>query len=117
MESATRAGACVKQESRESDRAFLQALFSAAIPATILGGHLAARVEFPKWLGENSRRNKRVRLLQQLHEHMFLSTYGTDTTTLQLYYMSALRRALTTPLVHGGQEGIEKVMTFSTNEM
>ena len=37
-----------------------------------MSGHLAMQIEFPKWLGSNSKRNKFDRLMQELQMHMRL---------------------------------------------
>ena len=51
----------------------MQAMFSTVIPSITMNGYLGGRIDFPKWLGKNSSRNKHDRILQELKMHMALS--------------------------------------------
>lgn len=51
---------------------FVQAVFSSVVPGDFMEGHLTSQINFPTWLGKNSRRSKFERLLQELHMHMRL---------------------------------------------
>ena len=46
-----------------------QAVFSCVLPGEAMSGHLAGEIEFPSWLGNNSKKNKMDRLSQELHMH------------------------------------------------
>jgi hypothetical protein len=54
------------------DALFDQAMFSSVLPGDIMEGHLTCQINFPAWLGKNSRRSKFQRILQELHGHMRL---------------------------------------------
>lgn len=47
-------------------------MFSSVLPGEYMSGHLAGQIEFPRWLGNNSRRNKFDRIMQELQMHMRL---------------------------------------------
>ncbi|KAB7498285.1 Replication factor C subunit 1 [Armadillidium nasatum] len=82
-----------------------QALYSSVCPGQYMEGHLSAQVEFPRWLGNNSKKNKFDRLSQELLTHMRLriSASKQDIVT---DYSSRLRDAVVTPLVTKGSEGV-----------
>ncbi len=50
----------------------LQAFFSSVIPGEEMKGHLG-KSEFPRWLGQNSKKSKCDRMLQELRRHTRLS--------------------------------------------
>jgi replication factor C subunit 1 len=103
------------------------ALLSAVLPVSTIGGHLSAQLAFPTWLGRNSTRNKRARLLQQLHAHMALRcaqrthafmhvfvSCSCDQQSLLLDYVPLLRTSLTRPLTNaaGGEAGVSTVLAI-----
>lgn len=46
-----------------------QAMFSSVLPGEYMAGHFTGQINFPGWLGKNSKTNKRSRLAQELHDH------------------------------------------------
>ncbi|RXG69240.1 Replication factor C subunit 1 [Armadillidium vulgare] len=94
-----------------------QALYSSVCPGQYMEGHLSAQVEFPKWLGNNSKKNKFDRLSQELLTHMRLriSASKQDIVT---DYSSRLRDAVVSPLVTKGSEGVaEAVNVMLSNDL
>lgn len=47
----------------------VQAMFSSVIPGEFMAGHVTGQINFPGWLGKNSKRTKRSRLAQEIHDH------------------------------------------------
>lgn len=47
----------------------VQAMFSSVIPGEFMSGHVTGQINFPGWLGKNSKRTKRSRLAQEIHDH------------------------------------------------
>ncbi|KAL7636133.1 UNVERIFIED_CONTAM: hypothetical protein RMT77_013952 [Armadillidium vulgare] len=94
-----------------------QALYSSVCPGQYMEGHLSAQVEFPKWLGNNSKKNKFDRLSQELLTHMRLriSASKQDIVT---DYSSRLRDAVVSPLVTKGSEGVaDAVNVMLSNDL
>ncbi|XP_047498187.1 replication factor C subunit 1-like [Penaeus chinensis] len=90
-----------------------QAMFSSVLPGEYMSGHLAGQIEFPRWLGNNSRRNKFDRIMQELQMHMRLKVSGTK-LDVGMDYCGPLRNTVINPLIHHGQDGVQdavKVMT------
>ena len=90
----------------------VQALFSSVFPGEYMEGNGLSSIEFPQWLGKNSNRNKRARLLQELHTHMHLKISG-SLEALNMDYLPYLRRAVVNPLVKGDPETAAEVMHVS----
>jgi hypothetical protein len=65
-------------------------------------------VQFPTWLGKNSRRNKRARLLAELGLHMAAHTSG-GRESVRLDYLTSMRARLFAPLVAASKSGGERV--------
>jgi replication factor C subunit 1 len=86
-------------------------VFSVIRPAEFMNGNLAARIDFPKWLGKFSSRKKRFRLLTELAVRMSATTSG-DKALLRLDYLPHLVRPLTAPLADEGTDGIDKVLAL-----
>lgn len=85
----------------------LQAMYSSVIPGNVLEGHVAGQIQFPAWLGKNSRKNKMHRLCQEIHSHTRLSTSGSK-SSIYLDYAYHLRDAVVNPLIKDKADGIEK---------
>ncbi|XP_045514893.1 replication factor C subunit 1 [Pieris brassicae] len=85
----------------------LQAMYSSVIPGQQLSGHVGGQIQFPSWLGKNSRANKMSRLAQTIHAHTRLSTSGSK-SSIFLDYSSHLRDAILNPLIKDKNEGISK---------
>ncbi|PNF30645.1 Replication factor C subunit 1 [Cryptotermes secundus] len=82
-----------------------QAIFSSVLPGDLLEGHFTCQINFPAWLGKNSRRSKFQRLLQELHGHMRLNISGSK-EAVNLDYMTHLRDAISGPLIKDGVDGV-----------
>lgn len=50
----------------------LQGVHSLVLPGHYMHGGFSKRIEFPRWLGSNSKRNKCRRLLSELESHMLI---------------------------------------------
>ncbi|XP_028157701.1 replication factor C subunit 1 isoform X2 [Ostrinia furnacalis] len=87
----------------------MQAMYSSVIPGHWLSGHVAGQIQFPGWLGKNSRANKMQRLCQEIHAHTRLSTSGSK-SSIFLDYSSHLRDAIVTPLIKDRSEGIGEAL-------
>ncbi|KAK4324456.1 hypothetical protein Pmani_004904 [Petrolisthes manimaculis] len=90
-----------------------QAIFSSVVPGTHMSGHLSAQIEFPRWLGNNSRRNKFDRLMQELHMHMRLNISGSK-LDVGMDYSGPVRDSVTRPLVKNGMEGVKEAVEGMT---
>ena len=84
----------------------VQACYSSVIPGTVMSGHIGGQINFPAWLGRNSKANKFDRLIQELTIHMRLTT-GASKEGVNLDYLKPLRNAITRPLVTTGMEGVD----------
>lgn len=49
-----------------------QAMMSCVIPSDLISGGMGQRIEFPQWLGKNSKYGRLDRILQELQGHMRL---------------------------------------------
>jgi len=49
-----------------------QAMMSCVIPSDLISGGMGQRIEFPQWLGKNSKYGRLDRILQELQSHMRL---------------------------------------------
>nr|XP_045582058.1 replication factor C subunit 1-like [Procambarus clarkii] len=91
-----------------------QAMFSSVFPGEYMSGHLASQIEFPRWLGNNSRRNKFDRLMQELQMHTRLRISGSK-LDVGMDYCGSLRKAITTPLVDNGADGVADAVLAMTS--
>ncbi|XP_015183799.1 PREDICTED: replication factor C subunit 1 [Polistes dominula] len=87
----------------------IQACFSSVIPGNMMSGHIQSQINFPAWLGCNSRRNKFDRLLQEITVHARLTT-GASKEAVNLDYLNNIRDAIITPLVCNGTEGVDEAV-------
>lgn len=85
------------------------AVMSTVKPSMAINGSMHGRVEFTKWLGNNSKGMKYQRMLQELQYHTRMRT-STSKTELRMEYMPVFAEKLTTPLVKMGEEGIPAVV-------
>lgn len=83
----------------------MQAMFSSVFPGDYLQGYIKSQINFPSWLGKNSRANKFDRLSQELHVHMRLVTSGSK-LDLALDYLPYIRDAIIKPLINEGAAGV-----------
>ncbi|XP_028039481.1 replication factor C subunit 1 [Bombyx mandarina] len=85
----------------------IQAMYSSVLPGHVVSGHVVGQIQFPGWLGKNSRANKMHRLAQEIHAHTRLSTSGSK-SSIYLDYSSHLRDAIVNPLINEKTDGITK---------
>ncbi|KAH8243250.1 hypothetical protein KR032_005944, partial [Drosophila birchii] len=82
-----------------------QAFFSSVLPGEHMSGHFTGQINFPGWLGKNSRSGKRARLAQELHDHTRVCTSGSR-LSVRLDYAPFLLNNICRPLAKEGQEGV-----------
>ncbi|XP_023165351.1 replication factor C subunit 1 [Drosophila hydei] len=82
-----------------------QAVFSSLLPGEYMCGNFTGQINFPGWLGKNSRSNKRSRLAQELHDHTRTCTSGSR-QSVRLEYAPHLLANIVRPLAEDGQEGV-----------
>ncbi|XP_030374533.1 replication factor C subunit 1 [Scaptodrosophila lebanonensis] len=82
-----------------------QAVFSSLLPGEYMCGHFTGQINFPGWLGKNSRSNKRSRLAQELHDHTRIRTSGSR-QSMRLDYAPYLLSNIVRPMATYGQEGV-----------
>ncbi|KPJ21463.1 Replication factor C subunit 1 [Papilio machaon] len=85
----------------------IQAMYSSVIPGQAMAGHVAGQIQFPGWLGKNSRAGKLQRLGQEIHAHTRLSTSGSK-SSIFLDYAMHLRDAVVHPLLTHKADGIQQ---------
>ncbi|CAK1600261.1 unnamed protein product [Parnassius mnemosyne] len=85
----------------------VQAMYSSVIPGHAMAGHVAGQIQFPGWLGKNSRASKMQRLGQEIHAHTRLSTSGSK-SSIFLDYCTHLRDAVVTPMLKDKADGISQ---------
>lgn len=74
------------------------------------GGFFPSFPEFAGWLGKNSSRNKKMRLLQELGHHMNYRV-SADTTELRIGYVPALRECFLDLMLHKDGPKADEVIT------
>lgn len=47
----------------------MQAMYSSVLPGEYMAGRFTGQINFPGWLGKQSRATKRKRLAQEIHDH------------------------------------------------
>ncbi|XP_034114880.2 replication factor C subunit 1 [Drosophila albomicans] len=82
-----------------------QAVFSSVLPGEYMCGHFTGQINFPGWLGKNSKTTKRSRLAQELHDHTRVCTSGSK-LSVRLDYAPFLLANIVRPLSKDGQEGV-----------
>ncbi|CAH1643183.1 unnamed protein product [Spodoptera littoralis] len=85
----------------------INAMYSSVIPGNRMSGHMTGQIQFPAWLGKNSRATKMKRLCQEIHAHTRLSTSGSK-SSIYLDYSMHLRNAILNPLVKDKLDGVDK---------
>ncbi|XP_038209178.1 replication factor C subunit 1 [Zerene cesonia] len=85
----------------------IQAMYSSVIPGQVMCGHVSGQIQFPGWLGKNSRANKMARLAQGIHAHTRLSTSGSK-SSIFLDYAPHIRDAILNPLIADKMDGVQQ---------
>uniref|UniRef100_A0A182QRJ2 Replication factor C subunit 1 n=1 Tax=Anopheles farauti TaxID=69004 RepID=A0A182QRJ2_9DIPT len=83
----------------------VQAMYSSVMPGEFMEGHFTGQINFPGWLGKNSKSNKRKRLAQEIHDHTRVATSGSR-LAIRLDYAPHLLRTIVQPLQQRGSEGV-----------
>ena len=83
-----------------------EAMFASVIPGEYMEGFLSGQIQFPSWLGKNSKTNKMDRILQELTIHTRLSA-GLGKSAFNQDFSQYLKSAIISPMV--GADGGEKV--------
>ncbi|XP_055642071.1 replication factor C subunit 1 [Toxorhynchites rutilus septentrionalis] len=86
-----------------------QAMFSSVLPGEYMEGHFTGQINFPGWLGKNSKATKRKRLAQEIHDHTRIKTSGSR-LSVRLDYAPYLLDAIVRPLQKKGSEGVEDAL-------
>ncbi|KAH8359085.1 hypothetical protein KR093_004234 [Drosophila rubida] len=82
-----------------------QAIFSSVLPGEYMCGQFTGQINFPGWLGKNSKSTKRGRLAQELHDHTRVRTSGSK-LSVRLDYAPFLLANIVRPLAKDGPEGV-----------
>lgn len=85
------------------------AVFCSVLPGEYMAGFLTGQIQFPGWLGKNSKRSKLDRILSEVQSHTRLSA-GASKGALNLDYGQRLRDHIVGPLVKEGAEGVEEAV-------
>lgn len=92
-----------------------QATFSSVLPGEYMKGYFTGQVNFPLWLGKNSRTTKRSRLAQELYDHTRVCTSGSR-SSMHLDYAKFLLDKIVQPLqskgVHGVEESLQTIKDY-----
>lgn len=86
-----------------------QAIFSSVLPGYFMQGFFTGQIEFPGWLGKNSKRNKRMRLAQEINDHIRISA-SASREAVCLDYAPNLLAAIANPLKEKGTEGVPQAI-------
>uniref|UniRef100_A0A1B0BP75 Replication factor C subunit 1 n=1 Tax=Glossina palpalis gambiensis TaxID=67801 RepID=A0A1B0BP75_9MUSC len=84
-----------------------QAVFSSVIPGEYMKGSFTGQINFPAWLGKNSRTSKRSRLAQEIHDHTRIRTSGSR-LSIRLDYAAFLLHKIIHPLKEHGLDGVNE---------
>uniref|UniRef100_A0A1A9WWE9 Replication factor C subunit 1 n=1 Tax=Glossina brevipalpis TaxID=37001 RepID=A0A1A9WWE9_9MUSC len=84
-----------------------QAVFSSVMPGEYMKGSFMGQINFPAWLGKNSKTTKRNRLAQELHDHTRIRTSGSR-LSIRLDYAAFLLHKIVNPLKQNGLEGVNE---------
>lgn len=87
----------------------LHAVVSSIRPAFYVAGQGRTRFNFTSYLGNNSKKGKYDRLLQEIHAHARLRISG-DRQEVRQDYMPLLTTKLLKPLVEEGADGVSEII-------
>lgn len=90
-----------------------QAFFSTVIPSHYMSGTMK-KCGFPNWFGSNSRRNKKMRIVNELYAHARTRISG-DKNSFHLEYAEPLRDLLLRPLKEKGSSGVKETFEVMQN--
>merc|ERR1719282_840364 len=86
------------------------AVFCSVLPGEYMSGFFTGQIDFPQWLGKNSRRSKLDRILSELQGHTRL-TAGVSKGAVTLDYGQRLREHIVSPMSKLGAEGVDQSVT------
>lgn len=86
-------------------------VMSTVLPASYIAGQVMGRFNFTTYLGQNSKTNKYVRLLQELTSHASMRISGGQ-KEVRLQYLPLMTYRLIDPILAYKEAGIEEVMDF-----
>lgn len=89
----------------------VQAVFSSLLPGEYLVGHMGGQINFPAWLGKNSKRGKLDRLSQEIQAHTRLKVSGSK-EAINLDYSYVLKEKVIRPLLRDGSEGVDESLSI-----
>lgn len=84
-----------------------QAMFSSVLPGTYMSGRITGQINFPGWLGKNSKTTKRRRLAQEVYDHTRLQT-SASVTSFRMDYAPILINKILRPLKEKGLDGVQE---------
>ena len=85
-----------------------EAMYASVIPGEYMEGFLSGQIQFPSWLGKNSKTNKIDRITQELQIHTRLSA-GLSKSSFNQDLSQHLRNSIISPMVgHNGTDGVKK---------
>lgn len=88
-----------------------QALFSSVLPGEYMAGRFTGQINFPQWLGKNSKTNKLSRLAQCIHNHARVKT-SASRISIRLDYAPFLLNSIALPLQNKGVDGVHESLEF-----
>ena len=83
-----------------------EAMFASVIPGEYMEGFVSGQIQFPSWLGKNSKTSKIDRITQELQIHTRLSA-GLSKSAFNQDFSQHLRNAIIYPMT--GTNGIDGV--------
>lgn len=87
----------------------VQAFFSSVLPGEFMEGSFTGQINFPGWLGKNSKATKRSRLAQEIHDHTRVRTSGSR-LSVRLDYAPFIINAICRPLKENGLDGVVEAL-------
>ncbi|KAF5101270.1 hypothetical protein D0Z00_000940 [Geotrichum galactomycetum] len=88
---------------------------SSIIPSSYIAGQGLGRYNFTGFLGQNSKRNKNIRLLEEFHSHARLSISATHDEVRLQYLPLLMSYKLIDPILAYKEAGIDEVMELMDN--
>lgn len=89
----------------------VQGMFSSVLVGEYMEGRITNQINFPGWLGKNSKFNKRKRLAQEVHDHTRIRT-SASVSSFRLDYAPMLLASIVKPLKAKGLEGVEESLSI-----
>lgn len=90
------------------------AIMSTIYPSFEIQGQISNRINFTSWLGQNSKKMKFDRIVQNLQYHTCTKT-NTNNIDLRLNYIPFLKDKLLKPLIKDGIKGIDEILEIMDN--